>query len=73
MQKLVGNVEIEYTGARPGDFGGKEVTSEKALEELGWAPRTKFEEGVRRYIQWYRDEERSRHERWELVDDYLKV
>ncbi len=56
VQRLVGNVEIQYVPARPGDFSGKEVSSEKARIELGWEASTPFEEGVRRYVEWYRAE-----------------
>jgi len=54
VQKLVGeNVKIEYLPARPGDYKGKVVSSDKARKELGWQPRVDFEEGMRRYIEWY--------------------
>ncbi len=52
VQELIGNVEIVYTPARPGDFGGKIVSSERALRELGWSAATPFSEGVRRYVDW---------------------
>jgi UDP-glucose 4-epimerase len=55
VQKIVGDVRIETVPARPGDFSGKEVSSELARTELGWEPRVSFEEGVRRYVAWYRD------------------
>jgi len=73
IQKILGEVNIEYTPARPGDFSGKEVSSRKVLEELGWQPRTSFEEGVRRYIEWYKQEQSRRNQRWTLVDDNLKA
>jgi UDP-glucose 4-epimerase len=56
VQELVGNTEIVFTPARPGDFGGKVVSSERALAELGWSASTPFEEGVRRYIDWRRQQ-----------------
>ncbi len=52
VQELIGNVEIVYTPARPGDFGGKVVCSERAKRELGWMASTPFAEGVRRYVDW---------------------
>lgn len=55
VQKLVGDVRIETIPERPGDFSGKEVSSELARTELGWAPKVDFTEGVRRYIEWYRE------------------
>jgi UDP-glucose 4-epimerase len=52
VRDLMGDVEITYTPARPGDFGGKIVSSERARQELGWTAATPFNEGVRRYIDW---------------------
>jgi UDP-glucose 4-epimerase len=52
VQELMGNVEIIYTPARPGDFGGKIVSSTRAKQELGWTANTPFHEGVKRYIEW---------------------
>jgi UDP-glucose 4-epimerase len=54
VKKLVGDVEIKYTEARPGDYKGKVASFAKARKELGWEPRVDLEEGVARYIQWYR-------------------
>jgi len=51
---LGGGVKIEYVPARPGDYGGKEVSAKKAKEELGWEPEVDFEEGMRRTLEWYR-------------------
>ena len=56
VKELIGNVEIVYTPARPGDFGGKVVSSERARLELGWTAATPFTEGVGRYVQWRRDQ-----------------
>ncbi|MBV9002701.1 MAG: glycosyltransferase [Solirubrobacterales bacterium] len=52
VQELLGDVEIVYTPARPGDFNGKVVLSTRALEELGWSAATPFAEGVARYVEW---------------------
>ena len=52
IQQEMGDVEIVYTPARPGDFGGKVVSSDRAERELGWTAATPFSEGVRRYIAW---------------------
>lgn len=72
IQKVLGNVKIEYTPARPGDFSGKEVSSELAKRELGWEPRVSFEEGVRRYIKWYKEREEKKKSEWERLDEALK-
>jgi UDP-glucose 4-epimerase len=48
------DVEIRYETARPGDYGGKIILSRRARDELGWEPKVDFEEGMRRYVEWYR-------------------
>jgi len=72
IQKIVGNVEIEYIQERLGDFSGKEVSGKLAERELEWSPKVNFEEGVRRYIVWYKKrDERCRNE-LEQIDKKLK-
>jgi UDP-glucose 4-epimerase len=56
VQQLIGNVEIGHTPARPGDFGGKIVCSNRARNELGWTAATPFSEGVSRYVDWRREQ-----------------
>jgi len=73
IQKIIGNVKIEYVPARTGDFSGKEISSELAKSELDWEPRIKFEEGLRRYIIWYKEREEKRRSVWESLDDLLKT
>jgi UDP-glucose 4-epimerase len=72
VQKVLGNVKIEYVPARPGDFSGKEVSSQLAKNELGWEPRMPFEEGVRRYIEWYKAKVVMSETNWARVDQALK-
>lgn len=48
-------VKIEFTPARPGDFGGREVSNAKAKAELGWAPKISFEGGLDRTVAWFRE------------------
>ena len=55
VKKLIGDVQIEYKEGRPGDFEGNIVSAEKAKRELGWEPKVDFEEGVKRYIKWYKE------------------
>ena len=54
IRSLVGDhVEIEFTPARPGDFGGKDVSGEKAARELSWKPAIDFEAGLRETVRWF--------------------
>jgi UDP-glucose 4-epimerase len=56
VQEIVGNTEIVYTPARPGDLGTKIVSGERARRELGWTAATPFREGVRKYVEWRREQ-----------------
>jgi UDP-glucose 4-epimerase len=56
IKKLVGDhVKIEFVPERPGDFGGKEVSAEKAKRELNWKPTVEFEDGLKATVEWFRD------------------
>ena len=56
IRKLVGDqVRIEFGPERPGDFGGKDVSGEKAERELAWKPRVDFEDGLRQTVEWFRE------------------
>ena len=72
IQKIVGDVKIEYVQGRPEDFSGKEISSELAERELGWNPKVNFEEGIRRYIVWHKEREERRRNDWEKLDKKLK-
>lgn len=52
VRDIIGDVEIVHTEARPGDFSGAHASGAQARSVLGWAPRTPFEDGVRRYVGW---------------------
>src|SRR5206468_1565078 len=56
VQELVGGVEIVNVPGRAGDFAGAPVSGARAARELGWEPQTPFREGVRRYVEWHREE-----------------
>lgn len=71
VQRVVGDAEIEFAPARPGDFSGKEVSSARALRDLGWEATTSFEEGVRRYVDWVKTRATEKEARWEKVDSKL--
>jgi UDP-glucose 4-epimerase len=53
-QVLGAGVRIEFVPERPGDFGGKDVSGDKACRELGWVPNVDFEEGLRETVEWFR-------------------
>lgn len=55
IRNVLGNVNITYTTARPGDYQGKYVSIDKARRELDWEPRTPFEVGLSKYIEWHKD------------------
>ncbi len=57
VSEIVGDTEICHVPARAGDFNGVEVSGERALRELGWRADTPFSDGVRRYVDWRREEE----------------
>ena len=54
VQKLIGQVGIQYKEARPGDYSGASVSAAKAKSELDWEPKINFEEGMKRYVDWYK-------------------
>jgi UDP-glucose 4-epimerase len=62
VQEVIGNTEIVYTPARPGDLGTKIVSGERARVELGWTAGTPFSEGVRRYIGWRQEQAAAKAE-----------
>src|SRR5947208_7028976 len=61
VRSILGAGEIVHAERRLGDFPGKEISTRRAEEELGWTASTPLAEGVRRYVEWYkaeRDEEK---------------
>ncbi len=72
VQKVLNEAKIEFTPSRPGDFSGKEVSSHRAMKELDWRPKTTFEEGLRRYIDWYKKREEKHKSDWEKLSETLK-
>jgi UDP-glucose 4-epimerase len=54
VQENTDGCEIVHTPPRPGDFPGKAISNQRALEELGWEAETSFREGVRKYVEWVR-------------------
>ncbi|HEX6667148.1 MAG TPA: NAD-dependent epimerase/dehydratase family protein [Solirubrobacterales bacterium] len=58
VQENTDNCEIVHTPPRPGDFPGKVISNQRALDELGWKAETSFREGVRKYVDWVRSSTR---------------
>jgi UDP-glucose 4-epimerase len=55
VRRLVGDqVKIVFGPERPGDFAGREVSAEKAQRELGWATTTRFEDGLKQTVDWFK-------------------
>ena len=55
VKKLIEDVKIEYKDGVLRDFKGAIVSSEKAKRDLGWEPKVDFEEGMKKYINWYKE------------------
>ena len=56
IRALVDDVEVRYEPARPGDYSGRRIESEAAERILGWRPTTRFADGLRHYVEWYREQ-----------------
>ena len=54
-KEILGDVQIEYIEGRKGDFAGVEISRQKAKDELGWEPTTPFQDGLKKYIDWYKE------------------
>jgi len=72
VQEVLDNVKIVSVPARPGDFSGKEVLSDRARQELEWEPKVTFKEGLRRYVNWHKEREAKKKSDWERLDETLK-
>ncbi len=58
--KLTGSTEpIEYVAARAGDYGGADVSSERARRLLGWQPEVPFAAGLQRTVDWLMEGRRN--------------
>jgi UDP-glucose 4-epimerase len=55
LRKIFGDIEARYEPPRPGDFRGVIVSIEKARKLLGWEPKTAFDVGLRRYVEYVKN------------------
>jgi len=68
VKDIIGDVDIQYTEGRPGDFEGKEISNLRAAKDLGWEPKVGVQEGIRRYIEWNKISEDAKKDLWASVD-----
>ena len=47
-------VSVEYIPERPGDYEGKEAANDKIKRLLSWEPKIDFEEGMKKTIEWFK-------------------
>jgi nucleoside-diphosphate-sugar epimerase len=60
LKKLTGYAGgVRYAPAREGDIQHSLADIAKAEAQLGYAPKVKFEEGLRRTVEWYRGESKA--------------
>jgi UDP-glucose 4-epimerase len=57
--RLVGDTEVTFGPARPGDYRARTVRSDRARDELGWKPAHTFETGLAQTIAWYKERQAS--------------
>jgi UDP-glucose 4-epimerase len=56
VRDFVGDVEVTFGPSRPGDYRARMVRSDRARDELGWVPTHSFAEGLRKTLDWYREQ-----------------
>lgn len=56
VREAVGRAELVDVPGRNADFAGVTVSGERAARELSWRASTPFAAGVRRYVDWYREQ-----------------
>ena len=57
VRDLVGDVDVTFGPTRPGDYRARVVRSDRAREELGWAPKHTFADGLKKTLAWYREQQ----------------
>ncbi len=51
LKRVIGEIKVINSPSRPGDFKGTRISITKAKRLLGWEPKTKFDEGIRLYVE----------------------
>jgi UDP-glucose 4-epimerase len=58
LEDILGKkARVKSVPDRAGNFGGRFVSSEKAMKVLGWEARISYREGLRRFVAWFRERE----------------
>ena len=52
LKEIFGDIPVKYEPAIPHDFEGSITSIAKAEKLLGWKPKTKFQNGLRKYIEY---------------------
>lgn len=61
LEDLTGRkAEIEHVDRQKGDVRDTFASTERAEEELGYSPRVPLEEGLKKFVQWYREKRLGR-------------
>lgn len=52
-------IATEHNFAREDDYQGEILALDTTKRELGWEPKVSLEEGIRRYVEWYKENVRG--------------
>ena len=55
LKGIIGSIKVEYKPPRPSDFRGVIVSIEKAKKILGWKPMHHFRAGLKKYIEYVKN------------------
>jgi UDP-glucose 4-epimerase len=58
VQQAIGDVQITFTDARPGDYVWKPISNVRAKTELGWEPKINLQGGIERYVAWVKQQKK---------------